>query len=99
VFGFITETGGKTSHAAIMARSMGIPAVIGLDEITSKVKNNDMIIIDGQSGEIIINPDEKTIMIYQKKKEKYQEYLEELEKFKDLPPKTIDGAGVKIVGN
>ncbi|NOV77675.1 phosphoenolpyruvate-protein kinase (PTS system EI component) [Clostridium saccharobutylicum] len=68
VVGFITNIGGRTSHAAIMARTLEIPAVLGLGDITTSVKNGDMIIVDGIEGNVIINPSEEVLAEYKAKK-------------------------------
>ena len=67
VKGFITNIGGRTSHSAIMARTLEIPAVVGLGDITSAVKQGDLVIVDGVEGLAIINPDEATIKTYEAK--------------------------------
>ncbi|MFH1784618.1 MAG: phosphoenolpyruvate-utilizing N-terminal domain-containing protein, partial [bacterium] len=61
VMGFITDIGGRTSHTAIMAKSLEIPAVVGLERATSKIKSGDMLIVDGKDGVVIVNPDAKTL--------------------------------------
>ncbi|MBO8162026.1 MAG: phosphoenolpyruvate--protein phosphotransferase [Thermosipho sp. (in: Bacteria)] len=99
VLGFATEMGGRTSHAAIMARSLEIPAVVGLSNITQKIKNKDTIIIDGNNGIVEINPDEKTLKHYQAKKQKYIQETNELKKLKDLPSQTKDGYRVELSAN
>ena len=71
VIAFLTNIGGRTSHSAIMSRTLEIPAVVGMKDITSCVKNGDTIIVDGIEGTAIVNPDESTIVEYEKKKEKY----------------------------
>jgi len=68
ILGFVTEIGGKTSHTAIMARSLEIPAVVGVNNITETAKNGDIVIVNGSSGEVILNPNEETLKKYKKKK-------------------------------
>ena len=68
VLGFLTNTGGRTSHTAIMARTLEIAAVVGLNDITEKVKDGDYIVFNGDTGEVIVNPDEETIVKYYKLK-------------------------------
>lgn len=99
VAGFATNIGGRTSHSAIMARSMEIPAVVGLQDATSTVKNGDMIILDGSSGIILINPDSDTIATYQEKKVKFEKRQEEMKLYKDKPSITADGHEVELVSN
>nr|5WOY_A Chain A, Phosphoenolpyruvate-protein phosphotransferase [Caldanaerobacter subterraneus subsp. tengcongensis MB4] len=72
VLGFATDVGGRTSHTAIMARSLEIPAVVGLGNVTSQVKAGDLVIVDGLEGIVIVNPDEKTVEDYKSKKESYE---------------------------
>ncbi|SJZ62371.1 phosphoenolpyruvate--protein phosphotransferase [Garciella nitratireducens] len=99
VLGFGTEIGGRTSHTAIMARSLEIPAVVGLKEVTQQAQQGDMVILDGLTGEVFLNPSQEVLQKYQSKKEMYENYRKELEKLKDLPAQTSDGHRVEIVGN
>ena len=99
VVGFITNIGGRTSHAAIMARTLEIPAVLGLGDITSAVKTGDKIIVDGITGDVIINPSEDVIAEYEAKKEKFKEEQEELKKLIDVKTTTKSGKRVEVCGN
>ncbi len=99
VKGYATDFGGLTSHAAILARSLNIPAVVGLHDATNKIKDGDLVIVDGFFGRLIINPDEKQLVSYQKKLEKLSEHDEELNQIKDLPAQTLDGREVKLLAN
>ena len=99
VKGYLTDFGGLTSHAAILARSLNIPAVVGLHDATNKIKDGDLVIIDGYYGQVIINPDEKQLNSYKKKIEKLSEHDEELNKIKDLPAQTVDGKEVALLAN
>jgi phosphotransferase system enzyme I (PtsI) len=99
VIGFLTNIGGRTSHSAIMARTLEIPAVVGLNDITENVKNGDLIIVDGTEGFAIINPDEATVKEYTEKKKKYEEEKEELKKLIDLETVTKAGKRVEVCGN
>ena len=99
VVGFITNIGGRTSHAAIMARTLEIPAVLGLGDITSVVKTGDKIIVDGITGDVIINPSEDVIAEYEAKKEKFKEEQEELKKLIDVKTTTKSGKRVEVCGN
>jgi len=99
VLGFVTDKGGQTSHTAILARSLEIPAVVGLENITSLVYDRLPAIIDGSSGVVILNPSEETFKEYLKRKQSY-EYLEkELGSFKELPAITTDNQRVALRGN
>ncbi len=99
VIGFVTEIGGKTSHAAIMARALEIPAVVGLKEITYQVRNDETIIIDGSHGIVIINPDKETIKKYSHKQEEFSAFKEGLSCLRDLPAQTEDGFRVLLSAN
>ncbi len=99
VKGFATDIGSRTSHTAIMARSLEIPAVLGLDDITTSVKDGDTIIVDGSEGVVIVDPTNAEIAEYKAKKEAYEAYRAELAGLKDQPAETIDGHRVEIVGN
>ncbi|MCX7876254.1 MAG: phosphoenolpyruvate--protein phosphotransferase [Melioribacteraceae bacterium] len=99
VKGYVTDFGGLTSHAAILARSLNIPAVLGLHDATNKIHENDELIIDGFKGIVIINPDDDTRNEYLIKIEKLHNYDEELIKLKDLPAQTTDGKIIKLFAN
>ncbi|SMC29251.1 phosphotransferase system, enzyme I, PtsI [Clostridium acidisoli DSM 12555] len=99
VIGFLTNIGGRTSHSAIMARTLEIPAVVGLNDITESVKNGDFIIVDGAEGFAIINPDEATVKEYTEKKKKYEEEKEELKKLINHETVTKAGKRVEVCGN
>lgn len=99
VMGFITDIGGKTSHTAIMAKSFGIPAVVGVEVATFKIKEGDIIAIDGTAGIVVINPDEKTIEQYNEAKEKIVAQDKLFDSLKSLPAKTKDGRLVELVAN
>ncbi len=99
VKGFALNIGGRTAHTAIMARSLEIPAVLGLGNITDKVKNDDTIIVDGNSGTVIVNCDRDTLLKYKEKIEKYNKYKEELKNIAGLPAVTLDGRSIEVAGN
>ena len=99
VVGFITDIGGRTSHAAIMARTLEIPAVLGLGDITTCVKTGDMIIVDGLTGDVIINPSEEVLVEYTSKKEKFQAEQEELKKLIEVKTTTKSGRRIEVCGN
>jgi phosphotransferase system enzyme I (PtsI) len=85
------DMGGPTSHTAILSRSLNIPAVVGLHNVTQQVKNGDFIIVDGTDGEVIINPPPTVRKEFQSKKEKYDKYFKELKKTAKLGSVTLDG--------
>jgi phosphotransferase system enzyme I (PtsI) len=100
VIGYAIDMGGKTSHTAIMARSLKIPAVTGLDRISRMVQTGDTIIIDGSTGVVIINPDPDTIFRYRERQEVYRNYHRSLLAFGRLPAVTSDGQrSVRITAN
>lgn len=99
VRGFATNIGGRTSHSAIMARSLEIPAVVACKTITDEVQEGDMIILDGIEGIVEINPDEATIEKYKTKRDEYVAYREELKKLVNEKTVTTDGHHVELVAN
>lgn len=99
VRGYTTDFGGLTSHAAIVARSLNIPAVVGLHDATRRIKQDDVVIVDGFHGEIIINPDEEQLKYFEDKIEKLFQYDIELSKLKNEPAVTLDGHKISLMGN
>ncbi|SJZ94324.1 phosphoenolpyruvate--protein phosphotransferase [Selenihalanaerobacter shriftii] len=99
VLGFATEAGGRTSHTAIMARSLEIPSVVGLGDILAKTKKGDKVIVDALNGKLIINPTSKELAKYEAKKEEYAKRKEELAELKNLPAETKDGHRVEVAAN
>ena len=99
ILGFATDAGSRTSHTAILARSLGIPAAVGLENITAAVKTGDVVILDGIHGVVIVDPDEETFLDYLKKQRRYKYFEQELENIKDLPAETLDGQIVLLEGN
>ncbi|HPN38640.1 MAG TPA: phosphoenolpyruvate--protein phosphotransferase [Melioribacteraceae bacterium] len=96
---FVTDFGGLTSHAAILARSLNIPAVVGLHDATKKIKHGDKIIVDGFNGLVIIEPNDKQIKFYSQKIEKLSLVTSELEKSAYIPAKTLDNKKIELLGN
>lgn len=99
IIGMATEGGGRTSHTSIMARSMDIPAVVGLGPFLSEVQDGDCIVIDGSQGVILINPDDKNLSHYKKRMEAYRSYKNELESLRNLPAETRDGHQITLLSN
>ncbi|OGQ06232.1 MAG: phosphoenolpyruvate--protein phosphotransferase [Deltaproteobacteria bacterium RBG_19FT_COMBO_58_16] len=99
VLGFLTDVGGRTSHTSIMARSLEIPAIVGLENITRRAEPNDTIIVDGTTGTVIINPSDSVVEVYRKRKERYENYGKALFHYKNLPSETIDGRRLSLMGN
>jgi phosphotransferase system enzyme I (PtsI) len=99
IIGFLTDVGGRTSHTAILARSLGIPAIVGLESVTSLVAGGVPVIIDGGAGTVIFNPSPETFKEYLQKRQAY-EYLEkELLSYRALAAETLDGFRVQLRGN
>ena len=96
---FVTDIGGRTSHSAIMARSLEIPAIVGTKEITSLAKDGDLIIIDGLSGDVFLNPSEEVVAEYRAKAEAFAAQQAEWEKLKDADTFTKDGHQVELAAN
>ncbi len=99
VLAFVTEIGGPTSHTAILGRSMEIPAVVGVDHVTTQVKTGDYLIVDGTHGVIIIAPDPITVEEYTRKEKHFIEVITELDKLRDLPAQTLDGKRISLGAN
>ncbi|MGB3082012.1 MAG: phosphoenolpyruvate--protein phosphotransferase [Candidatus Omnitrophota bacterium] len=99
VIGFATDIGGRTSHTAIMAKSLEIPAVVGLEKVTDMIQNGDQVILDGIHGVVIVNPTKNFLVKYQKEKKKYEHLEHELIQVRSLPSETPDGKKVTIAGN
>ena len=97
--GFATEIGGRTSHSAIMARSLEIPAIVGVNEILNTLKSGDLVILDAINGEVITEPTEEQIADYTKRAEEFRVNKEALKALKDKPSVSIDGHKVELVGN
>lgn len=99
VQGFATNIGGRTSHSAIMSRSLEIPAIVGTKSITQEVKQGDMIIVDGLNGDVIVNPTEDELIAYQDKRERYFADKKELQKLRDTDTVTVDGVHAELAAN
>ncbi|NWG04586.1 MAG: phosphoenolpyruvate--protein phosphotransferase [Syntrophaceae bacterium] len=99
VAGFITDIGGKISHTAILSRSLGIPAVVGLEVATSLINGGDLLIIDGDTGEVVINPSEEVSQSFIKRKRRIQTLEREILKYASLPAETRDGVRVRLQAN
>ncbi|HAR5531777.1 TPA: phosphoenolpyruvate--protein phosphotransferase [Staphylococcus aureus] len=99
VQGFATNIGGRTSHSAIMSRSLEIPAIVGTKSIIQEVKQGDMIIVDGLNGDVIVNPTEDELIAYQDKRERYFADKKELQKLRDADTVTVDGVHAELAAN
>ena len=99
VKGLASDAGGRTSHAAIVARSLGIPAVVALEDLTEYVRGGDTVIIDGNRGIVIVNPDDQTVQQYQEYAKEFAELEHRLDAIKDMPAVTRDGTKITLLGN
>jgi len=99
VMGFITDVGGRTSHTAIMAQALEIPAVVGLERATALVQEGDLLIVDGGSGVVVINPEDSDIILYQERKLRLQKYKSSIARMSHLPAETPDGHRIAITAN
>lgn len=97
--GILTEVGGRTSHSAILARAMEVPAVLSIENICSIVKNGDKVVLDGTSGEAILNPDDETVEKFKKMYSDYQNEKALLKEYAGKPSQTKDGVKVELVCN
>ena len=99
VLGFLTDIGGRTSHTAIMARTLEVAAIVGLTDATEQIKDGDFVVFNGDTGEVILNPDEETIAKYSQMKKEFEEYKKSLELLKGQASVTTDGKHVELAGN
>ncbi len=99
VIAFATDSGGRTSHTAIMARALGIPAVVGLERATERAADGDLAIVDGDRGVVILHPDEETIESYEAYADRMREFRRSLREVVELPAETTDGVRVTVMGN
>jgi phosphotransferase system enzyme I (PtsI) len=99
VMGFITDVGGPTSHTAIMAQALEIPAVVGLESITQRVQDGVLLIVDGNSGDVIIDPDDDVIIRYQEKQLELERYRSSIDRISHLPAETLDGHRIAVQAN
>ena len=99
VMGFVTDVGGRTSHTAIMAQALEIPAVVGLETATEQIEDGDLLILDGTSGEVVINPDDADIIQYQEKHLRHERYKSTIQKTSHLPAETLDGHRIAVKAN
>lgn len=99
VLGFLTDLGGKTSHSAIIARTLEIPAIVGLNDITTQLNSDDKVIINGLTGEVIVNPLSQEIFKYEALLQEYLDHKEALKSFIGQPTITLDGKHIELVAN
>lgn len=96
---FLTDLGGPTSHTAIVARSMNVPAVVGLGHVRSLVRDGDVLVADGSSGVVLVNPSQKVLAEYRERQAAYLRERKELESLRDAPAVTLDGIDIKLEAN
>ena len=99
VLAYVTELGGATSHMALLARALKIPAVVGIHQLSSLVQTNDQIVVDGYSGTIVLHPNSETLKFYRKKETQYHAFEKALAPLRDLPAETLDGHQIKLAAN
>ncbi|HDZ22678.1 hypothetical protein LCGC14_0303750 [marine sediment metagenome] len=97
--GIVIDAGGATSHTAILARALGIPTVVGTNDVAAEVTAGDMLIIDGTRGTVILDPDEATITQYKQMAQQQVDFIHSLDSLKDLPAITQDGHEITLLGN
>ncbi|MBN1806305.1 MAG: phosphoenolpyruvate--protein phosphotransferase [Sedimentisphaerales bacterium] len=99
VKGIASDSGGRTSHAAIVARSLGIPAVVALEDFTEYVSGGDTVVIDGNRGIVIVNPDEQTVQQYRQYSREFEDLEHKLDTLREEPAVTRDGVRITLLGN
>ncbi len=99
IMGFITDRGGKTSHTGIVAQALEIPAVVGLENATTEIRSENLIIVDGITGKVIVNPTEKSIVEYVERKIEYEEYRVVITRESHLRAETTDGVQLEVMAN
>jgi phosphotransferase system enzyme I (PtsI) len=96
---FVTNVGGKTSHTAIIARSLDIPAVVGLERVTEEVRSGDILVVDGMAGVVIVEPDDELLNYYYERQYQLETYQKEVARCAKLPAETEDGYHVRVEAN
>lgn len=96
---FVTEHGGATSHTTILARSLGIPAIVGIESIRRYIQDNEPLIVDGETGTLIAGADDTTTAEYQQRREAFEAHISSLSRYKSLPAKTQDGKAITLLAN
>ena len=99
VMGFITDLGGKASHTGIIARTLEIPAVVGLGDATTTIKSDDIVVVDGNTGTVIVNPTDETLISYEERRNQYEAFRAELTRESSDEAVTLDGSRIKVMGN
>lgn len=99
VKGLATDAGGRTSHTAIVARSLGIPGVVGLEDVTGDLTGSDTVVIDGNRGIVVVNPDEETLREYEQYSQQFSQLEHRLDGIRDMPAATRDDVEITLLGN
>ncbi|MFW6415388.1 MAG: phosphoenolpyruvate--protein phosphotransferase [Thermodesulfobacteriota bacterium] len=99
IMAFTTAQGGKTSHVAILARTLEIPAVVGVEDVENQVEDGEYVVVDAFKGQVIIDPDQEELEQYQALKEKFESYQREVMQERDLPSETVEGFRVRLFAN
>jgi len=99
IMAFVTAQGGKTSHVSIVARTLGIPAIVGIEDVENLIPDDELIIVDGFTGKVLIEPEEEEIYEYTERQISFEQYKRELFQQRGLPGKTKDGFQVKVMAN
>ncbi len=99
VLAYVTELGGATSHMALLARALKIPAIVGIHQLSSLVQTDDQIVVDGYSGTVVLYPSSETLKFYERKETQYHIFEEALTPLRELPAETLDGHRIKLAAN
>ena len=99
IMGFVTDGGGRASHTSIIARSLEIPAVLGLEKATALIHNDDIIIVDGTAGVVVLNPSDETLIEAERRKDAYEDRRAVYARSSHLPAQTRDGLRLSVMGN
>ena len=99
IMGFATVCGGKTSHTGIMARSLAIPALVGVDKLEDHINDGDLVIVDGLAGKIVVNPNEAELEDYNERAAFFEDYTRKIKRQCQLPAETFDGSRVQVLAN
>jgi len=99
VLGILTDVGGRTSHMAIMSEALDIPVIVGLERATDAILQGDILIVDGNTGNVVVNPEPDTILSYEEEIKRYADYKSAIDRFKHLPAETLDGHKITIKAN
>jgi len=97
--GFLTDLGGKASHTGIIAQTLEIPAVVGLEKATRHIKNDDIVIVDGNRGIVIVHPKKKTLIEYEKRRTRFETFRADITRESQVEARTLDGLHLQILGN